>query len=122
MRKIKKGDEVIVIAGRDKGRKGKVLSVLLADTKGAMKKYKAKVEGIQMVKKAMKPNPQAGKPGGIIEKEAWIDLSNIAIFNPVSQKADKVKIKLMSKVDANGKEIRERVRHFKSNDEIVDIA
>lgn len=122
MRKIKKGDEVIIIAGRDKGRKGKVLSVLLADTKGIMKKYKVKVEGIQMVKKTMKPNPQLGKPGGIIEKEAWIDISNIAILNPVTQKADKIKINVVSKVDADGKEIRERVRHFKSNDEIVDIA
>lgn len=106
MQKIRKGDNVIVITGRDKGRTGKVILVLPEENK-------VKVESINMIKKTVKPNPREGKPGGIVEKEAFIHLSNVAILNPVSKKADKVKIKLLS----DGK----KVRHYKSNDEMIDI-
>ncbi|HEV2614323.1 MAG TPA: 50S ribosomal protein L24 [Gammaproteobacteria bacterium] len=106
MRKIKKGDTVIVITGKSKGKTGKVLSIL-------PELNKALVEGVNMVKRATKPNPRANKPGGIIEKEAKINLSNIAIYNPIKQKADKVKIKFLN----DGK----KVRHFKSDDELIDI-
>jgi large subunit ribosomal protein L24 len=106
MRKIKKSDNVIVVAGKNKGKTGKVLLVfpLLG---------KALVEGINIVKRATKPNPRTNKPGGIVEKEAKIDLSNLAIYNPIKQKADKVKIKFST----DGK----KVRHFKSDDELIDI-
>lgn len=106
MQKIKKGDDVIVITGKSKGKVGKVLSILTA-------KGKALVEGINMVKRATKGNPRANKPGGMIEKEAAIQLSNIAMYNPITKKADGVKIKLSK----DGK----KVRHFKSNDELIDI-
>ena len=86
MQKIRKGDEVIVLTGKDKGKRGKVRSSF-------PKLGKLIVEGIQMVKKTIKPNPQQGKSGGIIDKEAMIDISNVAIFNPITKKADKVKIK-----------------------------
>ncbi|MDX2164428.1 MAG: 50S ribosomal protein L24 [Gammaproteobacteria bacterium] len=106
MRKIKKGDTVIVTTGKDKGKTGKVLTVF-------PRLQKALVEGIKMVKRATKPNPRANKPGGIIEKESKINLSNVAIYNPIKQKADKVKFKILG----DGK----KVRHFKSNDELIDI-
>ena len=76
MVKIKKGDEVIVIAGRDRGKQGTVLAL--------EKNSKCMVTGVNMVKKHTKPNPQAGVQGGIIEKESLIDISNVAIFNPSS--------------------------------------
>jgi len=104
MRKIKKNDEVIVIAGRDKGKRGKVNRVLSDD--------RLIVGGIQMVKKHQKPNPQLGVAGGIIEKEAPIHVSNIAIFNPQTSKADRVGIKLLD----DGK----KIRVFKSNGEAID--
>lgn len=106
MRKIKKGDTVIVITGKDKGKTGKVLTVFPA-------LQKALVEGIKIVKRSTKPNPRANKPGGIIEKESKINLSNIAIYNPIKQKADKVKFKVLG----DGK----KVRHFKSDGELIDI-
>ena len=99
MLKIKKGDEVIVIAGRDKGKQGTV-STLAPNSK-------CFVSGVNLVKKHTKPNPQAGVQGGIIEKESLIDLSNIAIFNPSSKKADKVVIN----VSEEGK----RTRVYKSS-------
>ena len=99
MLKIKKGDEVIVIAGRDKGKQGTV-SVLAPNSK-------CFVSGVNLVKKHTKPNPQAGVQGGIVEKESLIDLSNIAIFNPSSKKADKVSIN----VSEEGK----RTRVYKSS-------
>ena len=86
MIKIKKGDEVIVITGKDKGKQGTVSSL---EPNG-----KCFVTGVNMVKKHTKPNPQAGIQGGIIEKESLIDISNIAIFNTSSKKADKVAIHL----------------------------
>ena len=104
MRKIKRDDEVIVIAGRDKGKRGKVVKVL--------ENNRLLVSGIQMVKKHQRPNPQAGSPGGIIEKEAPIQVSNVAIFNPATEKADRVGFKLL--------EDGTKVRVFKSNGEVVD--
>lgn len=104
MRKIKRNDEVIVITGRDKGKRGKVNRVLVDD--------KLIIGGIQLVKKHQKPNPQLGVTGGIIEKEAPIHVSNVAIFNPGTKKADRVGIKLL----ADGK----KIRVFKSNGEAID--
>lgn len=86
MRKIKRNDEVIVIAGKDKGKRGTVRRVL--------EDNRAIVSGIQIIKKHQKPNPQLGVTGGIVEKEAPIAISNIAIFNPASQKADRVGFKI----------------------------
>ncbi|BFM10336.1 50S ribosomal protein L24 [Simiduia litorea] len=104
MRKIKRDDEVIVIAGRDKGKRGKVVRVL-ADNRLV-------VSGINMIKKHQKPNPQAGVAGGIVEKEAAIQDSNVAIFNAATQKADRVGFKILE----DGK----KIRVFKSNGEAVD--
>jgi len=104
MRKIKNDDEVIVIAGRDKGKRGKVVKIL--------KDERLIVSGIQMVKKHQKPNPQAGVQGGIVEMEAPIQISNVAIFNPATEKADRVGFKILE----DGK----KVRVFKSNGEAVD--
>ena len=94
MKKIRKGDKVIVISGKDKGKQGTV-SNLLSDGK-------CYVSGIKIVKKHTKPNPQAGIQGGIVEKESPVDLSNIAIFNPSSKKQDKVSIQVLE----DGKKIR----------------
>ena len=105
MRKIRKGDDVIVIAGKDKGKRGAVLAVQSND--------RVLVQNINMIKRHTKPNPARGGSGGIVEKEAPIHISNIALFNPASRKADRVGIKLLE----NGK----KVRQFKSNDEVVDI-
>ncbi len=106
MSKIKKGDKVIVLAGKDKGRTGVVLSV-------NVEKKKAFVEGIQLVKKCQKANPNKGQEAGIITKEDAIDMSNLALVNPSSGKADRVGFKILE----DGK----KVRVFKSNDEVVDI-
>ncbi|BBB27773.1 50S ribosomal protein L24 [Amphritea japonica] len=103
MRKIIRDDEVIVIAGRDKGKRGKVLRVL---TDGRLI-----VSGINMVKKHTKPNPMLGKAGGIVEKEAAIAVSNIAIFNSAAGKGDRVGFKVLE--DGN------KVRIFKSNGEVI---
>jgi large subunit ribosomal protein L24 len=94
MQKLKRDDEVIVIAGRDKGKRGKVTRVL--------GNGRVVVSGINMVKRHTKPNPNINKPGGIVEKEASIDASNVAVFNPKSSKADKVGIR----VEADGKKVR----------------
>ena len=104
MKKIRKGDNVIVIAGRDKGRKGAVIAVLDDDT--------VLVENVNRVKRHTKGNPQAGRQGGIVEKEAPLHVSKVALFNPATQKADRVGIKKL----ADGK----RVRYFKSNGEMLD--
>lgn len=104
MRKIKRNDEVIVITGRDKGKRGKVNKVLADD--------RLIVSGIQMVKKHQKPNPQLGITGGIVEKEAPIQVSNVAIYNPKTQKADRVGFK----VEGDNK-----VRVFKSSGEQIDV-
>ena len=102
MRKIKRDDEVIVIAGRDKGKHGNVIKVL-GD--------RLVVSGINMVKKHQKPNPATNQPGGIIEKEAPISASNVAIFNSATGKADRVGFKLLE--DSN------KVRIFKSSGEVI---
>ena len=86
MRKIKRNDEVVILAGKDKGKRGTVRRVLSDD--------RLIVSGIQMIKKHQKPNPQLGVAGGIIEKEAPIAVSNVAIFNPATQKADRVGFKI----------------------------
>ena len=103
MNKIQKGDEVVVITGKDKGKRGTVLRVLAED--------KVVVEGINLVKKHQKPNPMRGEAGGIVDKTMPIHVSNIAIFNPASQKADRVGFKLLD----DGK----KVRVFTSNGELV---
>ena len=106
MKKIRKGDEVIVLTGRDKGKRGKVS--LRKDDSYVL------VDGINMVKKHTKPNPLKGVVGGIIEKTMPIHQSNLAIFNVASGKADRVGIKLL----ADGK----RVRIFKSSGEEIKVA
>lgn len=98
MRKIKRNDEVVVIAGKDKGKRGTVRRVLADD--------RLIVSGIQMIKKHQKPNPQLGVPGGIVEKEAPIAVSNVAIYNPATKKADRVGFKV---------EGDKKVRVFKSD-------
>lgn len=104
MRKIRKGDDVIVLTGKDKGKRGTVSRMLVAENK-------AIVDGINKVKKHQKPNPYANIPGGIIEKEMPIDLSNVAIYNPTTGKADRVGIKI--------NEDGTKVRVFKSNGELI---
>ncbi|VAW69925.1 LSU ribosomal protein L24p (L26e) [hydrothermal vent metagenome] len=105
MQRIKKGDEVIVTAGKDKGRRGSVMDVL--------KNNRVMVENINMVKKHAKPNPMAGIEGGIIEKEMSIHVSNVMLFNPATNKGDRVGIRTLE----DGK----KVRFFKSNNEVVDV-
>ncbi|WP_026959569.1 MULTISPECIES: 50S ribosomal protein L24 [Aliagarivorans] len=100
--KIRKGDEVIVLAGKDKGKRGSVTKVLPTG--------KVFVEGVNLVKKHQKPNPHLGQAGGIIEKEAAIDVSNVALFNSATGKADRVGFRF-----EDGK----KVRFFKSNNELV---
>jgi large subunit ribosomal protein L24 len=105
MRKIKKGDDVIVIAGKDKGKRGSILRVI--DDQQVV------VEGVNVAKKHQRPNPMKGQTGGIIDKEMPLHVSNVAIFNPATKKADRVGIKVMD----NGR----RVRVFKSNGEMIDV-
>ncbi|MBT8145601.1 MAG: 50S ribosomal protein L24 [Gammaproteobacteria bacterium] len=104
MQKLKSNDEVIVIAGKDKGKRGTVTR-LIGDRKVI-------VAGINMVKRHTKPNPNAGQPGGIVEREAAIDVSNVAIFNPETSKGDRVGIK----VEEDGT----KKRVFKSNQQEID--
>ncbi len=103
MLKIKRDDEVIVLAGKDKGKRGKVRKVL-ADNRVV-------VAGVNMMKKHTRPNPQMGVAGGIVEKEAPIQVSNVAIFNPATNKADRVGYKV---------EEGTKVRVFKSTGEAID--
>ncbi len=104
MRKIRSEDTIIVLTGKYKGKQGKVLSVL-ENGKRLL------VEGINLVKKHVKPNPQKNQQGGIIEKEAPIQYSNVALYNPVTKKADRVGFK-----EVDGR----KVRYFKSNNELID--
>jgi len=101
--KIRRDDEVVVLAGKDKGKQGKVLKVLIADNRVI-------IEGVNLVKKHTKPNPQLGVAGGIVEKEASIHVSNVAIVNPATGKADRVGFRF---------EDEKKVRFFKSNGELV---
>jgi large subunit ribosomal protein L24 len=110
MRKIKKGDEVIIITGRDKGKQGKILR-LVTDSQRTVEKVV--VEGLNLIKKHLKPNPQRNQQGGIVEREAPIHISNVAIFNSMTGKADKVAIKIL--------EDGRKVRIFKSNQELIDV-
>jgi large subunit ribosomal protein L24 len=104
MRKIKKGDEVIILTGKDKGKRGSVQSVLKDD--------RILVDGVNMVKRHVKPNPMRGVAGGIVEKEASMHVSNVAIFNPALGKADRVGFRVL--------EDGSKVRFFKSNNELID--
>lgn len=104
MRKIKKGDEIIVIAGKDKGKRGTIVRVTEDDH--------VVVENINMVKKHQKPNPMLGSSGGIVEKEAPLHVSNVAIFNRATGKADRVGFRML--------EDGRKVRFFKSNKEVID--
>ena len=106
MNKIKKGDHVIVISGKDKGRTGNIIRVS-ADGDSVL------VENINMVKRHSKPNPAKNEPGGIVERESYIHISNILHYNPVSKKGDRVGIKVLE--DGN------KVRYYKSNGEVVDV-
>lgn len=104
MEKIIKGDEVIVITGKDKGRRGVVLSRVDAE--------RVLVEGVNRVKKHVKPNPMKGVQGGIVDKDMPVHISNVALFNPATKKADRVGIKVL--------EDGRKVRVFKSNGELVN--
>jgi large subunit ribosomal protein L24 len=106
MNKIRKGDSVIVLAGKDKGKRGSVLS--MRDNQRVL------VEGINRVKKHQRPNPTKGQPGGIVDKEMPIRISSVALFNSATQKADRVGFKTL--------EDGRKVRVFKSNGEHVDVA
>ena len=105
MNKIKKGDEVIVLTGKDKGRRGQVLNVI--------KNRKVLIENVNLVKKHQKGNPNTGETSEIIEKEMPIHVSNVMLFNPITKKGDKVGFRIL--------EDGRKVRFFKSNNEVVDI-
>jgi large subunit ribosomal protein L24 len=105
MRRIKKGDNVIVTTGKDKGRHGSVLR--LVDAEHVL------VEGVNKVKKHQKPNPLKNNTGGIMDKEMPVHISNVMLFNPTTQKADRIGMKMLD----DGR----RVRYFKSNGEMVDV-
>ena len=104
MEKIRKGDDVIVTTGKDKGKRGTVLRIV--DARHLV------VEGVNRVKKHQRPNPMKNQAGGIVDKDMPIDISNVALFNPQTKKADRVGLKLMQ----DGR----KVRVFKSNGEMVD--
>lgn len=104
MRKIRKGDDVIIITGKDKGKRGTVLRVLASGH--------VVVEGANKVKKHQRPNPAKGLSGGIVDKEMPIDVSNVALFNAATKKADRVGFKAL--------EDGRKVRYFKSNGEVLD--
>jgi large subunit ribosomal protein L24 len=104
MNKIRKGDDVIVVTGKDKGKRGVVLDRVDAGH--------LLVQGINRVKKHVKPNPMKGQQGGIVEKEMPLDISNVALFNPATSKGDRVGFKQLD----DGR----KVRVFKSNGEVVD--
>ncbi|MDD9823543.1 MAG: 50S ribosomal protein L24 [Gammaproteobacteria bacterium] len=120
MNRIKKGDDVIVIAGRDKGKRGNVLRLVpgrrLHGGRGchARGPQRALVDNVNLVKRHTKGKPQSGESGGIITKEAPIDLSNIALYNPASGKGERVGFKTL--------EDGRKVRYFLSNGEVVDLA
>ncbi len=105
MKRLRKGDQVVVISGKDKGRQGTVLNVMADDY--------VLVESINMVKKHTRPNPMQGVEGGIVEKEMPLHVSNVMLFNPVINKGDRVGFKVL--------EDGRKVRYFKSNGEVVDV-
>ncbi len=108
MKRIIKGDSVIIIAGKSKGMKGTVLKVLVNN--------RIIVSGVNMVKKHVKPNPNLQIEGGIVEKEASLHISNVALLNPKTQKADRVGFKF---VNVEGSTKLKKIRYFKSNGEAV---
>ncbi|MCY3853454.1 MAG: 50S ribosomal protein L24 [Gammaproteobacteria bacterium] len=105
MNRIRKGDTVVVMVGKDRGRQGTVLRMLSGN--------RVVVEGLNLVKRHTKPNPQAGLQGGIVEREAPLDLSNVQIYNPTTQRPDRVGFRSL--------EDGRKVRFFKSNKEVIDI-
>ncbi|SRR6266566_3283177 len=105
MRKIKKGDQVVVLAGKDKGKRGAVLRVL--------EDGRVVVQNVNMIKRHTKPNPQRNVAGGIVERETSIDGSNVALLNPTTGKGERVGFKLL----ADGR----KVRVFKKSGEVVDV-
>jgi len=109
MQKIRKGDSVVVITGRDKGKTGTVLRVLESG--------KVLVEGVNRVKKHQRPNPMKGQTGGIIDREMPVDLSNVMLVNPATGKGDRVGFRFL---EAQGANAARKVRFFKSNGEVVD--
>ena len=104
MRKIKKGDDVIIISGKDKGKRGTVLRMIDSDL--------VVIEGVNKVKKHQRPNPNKGSTGGIVEMEKPIHVSNVAIYNPSTQKPDRVGFKILDD--------KRKVRCFKSNGQLLD--
>ena len=106
MKKIKKGDEVIVIAGKDKGKRGTVLSVLVGGEK-------LLVEGINMAKKHVKANPNAGERGGFVSKSMPIDRSNVMVYDSTTQKGSRIGIRVLN----DG----QRVRYSKTSDQLIDV-
>jgi large subunit ribosomal protein L24 len=104
MQRIRKGDDVVVLSGRDKGKRGTVLRRVDAEH--------VVVEGVNRVKKNQRPNPMKGVTGGIVDKDLPIHVSNVALFNPATKKADRVGVKTLQ----DGR----KVRIFKANDEQVD--
>ncbi|HIA76948.1 MAG TPA: 50S ribosomal protein L24 [Gammaproteobacteria bacterium] len=105
MSKLRKGDDVVVLAGRDKGKRGTVLQII--------ENNRILVDNVNVIKKHVKPNPNRGETGGIIEKEAPIQISNVALFNPNTNKADRVGYKVL--------EDGRKVRVFKSDGEVADL-
>ncbi len=105
MSKIRKGDDVVVLSGRDRGKRGTVLQII--------ENNRILVDNVNVIKKHVKPNPNRGETGGIIEKEAPIQISNVALFNPNTNKADRVGYKLL--------EDGRKVRVFKSDGEVADL-
>ena len=105
MNKIRKGDEVVVTAGKDKGRRGTVLRVYPDE--------RVLVEGVNVAKKHQRPNPNMGVPGGIVDREMPLHISNVAVYNPQTKKGDRIGIRTL--------EDGSRVRYFKSNEEVVDV-
>ena len=114
MNKIRKGDQVIVIAGRDKGKRGTVARRVDED--------RIVVEGVNVVKKHVKPNPMKGTTGGVIDKTMPIHQSNVAIWNPATGKADRVRIKLLTKAEQETRKTRDNgVRVYKSTGEEIKV-
>ena len=105
MKKIRKGDDVIVLVGKDQGRRGAVMRMVDDD--------RVLVEGVNVVKKHERGNPMRGTSGGIVEKEMPIHVSNVAVFNPVTSKGDRIGVRRL--------EDGRKVRYFKSTDEVVDV-
>ena len=110
MQKIRKGDQVVVTTGREKGKRGSVLRVFESG--------KVLIEGVNRVKKHQRPNPMKGQTGGIIDREMPVDLSNVMLVNPATGKGDRVGFKFL---EAQGGDAPRKVRFFKSNGEVVDV-